>query len=191
MRQPHLLQTQFRALLRAALDGDLWVMLPMISTPEDLAWGRAQLQQAAASLTDEGIEHRADFPLGAMVETPAAAVTVDLLAREAAFLSIGSNDLTQYTMAADRSMSDLANSYPHTSPAVLRLIAQAAAAASSAGLPIGVCGELAGVPDAALLLAGLGITELSMAPALIPLVKERLLAATLAEAQQAARQATG
>jgi phosphotransferase system enzyme I (PtsI) len=124
-----------------------------------------------------------------MIETPAAAVTADLLARDAAFFSVGSNDLTQYAMAADRGLGELAARYPHDAPAVLRLIGQAAEAATRAGIPIGVCGELAGVPNAAPLLAGLGIHELSMAPAAIPLVKERLRAVTLEEARAAAQQA--
>jgi multiphosphoryl transfer protein len=187
MRRPELFATQLRALLRAALHGDLWVMLPMIATPADLAWGRAQLRAAAEALAAEGVPHRADVRLGIMIETPAAAVTADLLAREAAFFSVGSNDLTQYTMAADRGAAELATRYPHDAPAVLRLIGQAAEAAARAGIPIGVCGDLAGTPDVAPALAGLGIAELSMAPAAIPVVKERLRAVTLAEAQAAAR----
>jgi phosphoenolpyruvate-protein phosphotransferase len=183
MRQPGLFATQLRALLRAALHGDLWIMLPMVATLDDLRWGRAQMQAAAASLAAEGLEHRADVRLGVMIETPAAAVTADLLAREADFFSIGSNDLTQYAMAADRGLADLAARYPHDAPAVLRLIGQAAEAANRAGIPIGICGELAGVPVAAMLLAGLGLDELSMAPTSIPLVKERLREVTLAQAR--------
>jgi phosphotransferase system enzyme I (PtsI) len=186
MRRPDLFATQLRALLRAAAHGDLWVMLPMVATPDDLRWGRAQLQAAAAGLQAEGVPHRADVRLGIMIETPAAAVTADLLAREAAFFSIGSNDLTQYAMAADRGLSDLAARYPHDAPAVLRLIAQAATAANRAGIPIGVCGELAGVPEAAVLLAGLGMNELSMAPALIPIAKERLGQVTIEQARELA-----
>ena len=187
MRRPDLFATQLRALLRAAVHGDLWIMLPMVATLDDLRWGRAQMQAAAASLAAEGVEHRADVRLGIMIQTPAAAVTADLLAREAAFFSIGSNDLTQYAMAADRGQADLAARYPHDAPAVLRLIAQAADAANRAGIPIGVCGDLAGVPAAALLLAGLGIDELSMAPDAIPVVKERLSEVALEQAQAAAK----
>jgi multiphosphoryl transfer protein len=189
MQRPDLFAVQLRALLRAAPHGDLWVMLPMVATPADLAWGRAQLSAAAESLAAEGHAHRADIPLGVMIETPAAAVTADLLAREATFFSVGTNDLTQYTMAADRGLGELAAHYPHDAPAVLRLIGQAAEAATRAGIPIGVCGDLAGVPDAAPLLAGLGVAELSMAPAAIPLVKQRLLNMTLDEAREAARRA--
>jgi phosphotransferase system enzyme I (PtsI) len=189
MRRPELFATQLRALLRAAVYGDLWIMLPMVATPADLAWGRAQLQAAAESLAGAGVPHRVDIRLGVMIETPAAAVTADLLAREAAFFSVGSNDLTQYAMAADRGLADLAARYPHDAPAVLRLIAQAAEAARRAGIPIGVCGELAGVPEAAPVLAGIGVNELSMAPAAIPAVKERLLEATLEQARELANQA--
>jgi phosphoenolpyruvate-protein phosphotransferase len=189
MRRTDLFAAQLRALLRAALHGDLWVMLPMVATLEDLRWGRDQLNAAAAALAAEGVAHRADVRLGVMIETPAAAVTADLLAREAAFFSVGSNDLTQYTMAADRGLSDLAARYPHDAPAVLRLIAQAADAATRAGIPIGVCGELAGVTTAAPLLAGLGVAELSMAPSMIPEVKERLQELTFEQAQALARAA--
>ncbi len=129
MQRPDLFMTQLRALLRAACHGDLWIMLPMVATPDDLRWGRTQLQAAAAALAADGVEQRADVKLGIMIETPAAAVTADLLARDAAFFSVGSNDLTQYTMAADRGQAELAARYPHDAPAVLRLIHQAAAAA--------------------------------------------------------------
>ncbi|HET9220892.1 MAG TPA: putative PEP-binding protein, partial [Roseiflexaceae bacterium] len=98
---------------------------------------------------------------------------------------------TQYTLAADRGLGELAARYPHDAPAVLRLIEQAAQAAARAGIPIGVCGDLAGAPNAAPLLAGLGVAELSMAPAAIPAVKERLLNVTLEQARAAARQALG
>jgi phosphotransferase system enzyme I (PtsI) len=189
MQRPDLFNTQLRALLRAAVYGDLWVMLPMVATPEDLAWGRAQLRAAAEALAAEGTAHRADIKLGIMIETPAAAVTADLLARDAAFFSVGTNDLTQYAMAAERGIADFGRRYPHDAPAVLRLIARAAEAARQAGIPIGVCGNLAGEPAAATVLAGLGVDELSMVPTAIPAVKERLLAATEAQAQALAREA--
>lgn len=183
MRWPELFLTQLRALLRAAVYGNLWIMLPMVATLADLHWGRAQLAQADAALSALGTVHRSDVRLGIMVETPAAAITADLLAREAAFLSVGSNDLAQYTLAADRGEAAFARSYPHDAPAVLRLIAQAAAAATHAGIPIGVCGELAGQPDIVPALVGLGVSELSMVPRSIPYVKQQLREITLVEAQ--------
>lgn len=187
MQQPELFTTQLRALLRAAVYGDLWVMLPMVATVEDVVWAREQLRLVAAALEAEGIAHRADVRLGAMIETPAAAVTADLLAREVAFFSVGSNDLTQYTMAADRGLAQLVARYPHDSAAVLRLIQQTAAAAKRAGILCGVCGDLAGTPAIAAALAAMGIDELSMAPALIPVVKEHLRGITFAEAQARAQ----
>lgn len=189
MQRPDLFATQLRALLRAAAHGNLWVMLPMIATLDDLRWGRAQLQAAAAALAAEGTPHRADLKLGIMIETPAAAVTADLLAREADFFSVGSNDLTQYAMAADRGHPDLAALYPHDSAAVLRLIGMAAEAARAAGIPIGVCGELAAELSATPILAGLGIDELSMNPPQIALVKEQLARFTPEQAQDLARAA--
>jgi phosphotransferase system enzyme I (PtsI) len=187
MHQPHVLVTQLRALLRAATHGDLWVMFPMIATHADLAWSFQQVRTVAQSLEQEGIAHRADLPLGMMLETPAAAITADLLAPDVAFFSVGTNDLTQYTMAADRNIAALSRAYPHNSAAVLRLIAQAAAAARQASITMGVCGELASLPDIAPLLVGLGVDTLSMAPAAIPAVKEHLLTTTLPQAQAAAR----
>lgn len=189
MQRPDLFATQLRALLRAATQGDLWIMLPMIATLDDLRWGRAQLTAAVHTLAEAGVPHRADVRLGIMIETPAAAVTADLLAREAGFFSIGTNDLTQYTMAADRGLPDLARRYPHDATAVFRLIALAATAAHTAGIPIGVCGDLAGTPAAAAALAGLGIDELSMSPHDIPKIKEYLQSVTQAQATAAAQAA--
>jgi phosphotransferase system enzyme I (PtsI) len=187
MRHPALFRTQLRALLRAALDGELWVMLPMVSSIEDVAWGRGELQAAAAALAEEGVPHRADVRLGITIETPAAAAIADLLAREAHFFSIGSNDLAQYALAADRSDGLLAASYPAASPAVLRLIAQAAAAARAAGIPVALCGELACDPAVAPALVGLGVGELSMSAGLIEPIRARLAELTLEEAEAIGR----
>ena len=189
MRHSDLFHTQLRALLRAAVHGDLWIMLPMIATLDDLRWGRAQLQNAAQALRNESIVHRDGVRLGIMIETPAAAITADLLAAEADFFSVGSNDLTQYTMAVDRGLAELAAHYPHDAPAVLRLIAHAARAAHSANIPIGVCGELAALTSAAAILAGMGMAELSMAPRMIPIIKEHLHSISLPQAQGLARAA--
>lgn len=191
MQRPDLFHIQLRALLRAAVHGDIWIMLPMVTTPADLAWARAQVQEAAAALTAAGVDHRPNPPLGVMIETPAAAVLADQLARDAAFFSIGSNDLAQYTLAVDRGHATLAARYHADDPAVWRMIELAARAARQAGIPIGICGELGGDPNAAPALAGLGLDELSMAPASIPAVKERLAQITWAEAQAAAARAVG
>jgi len=187
MLHPDLFQTQIRAMLRAAVHGDLRILLPMVTIPDEVTWARAQIRAAAESLARDQIPHRADVPVGVMIETPAAAVTADLIAREAAFFSIGSNDLAQYTLAADRTSADVSTRYPQHSAAVLRLIAQTVGAAARAHLPVCVCGEIAGVPELASLLVGLGVFQLSMNPANISGVKERLSETALAEARAAAR----
>lgn len=189
MQHSELFQTQLRALLRAATDGDLWIMLPMVASLDDLRWARAELQKAAQSLQAQHILHKADVKLGVMIETPAAVTIADLLAREADFFSIGSNDLAQYTLAVDRGDPELARRYPADSLPVLRLMAYAAATARRAGIPIGICGELGGDLTLAPILAGLGIEKLSMTPALIPAVKERLLSLSFAEMQRQALEA--
>ncbi|HEU5090264.1 MAG TPA: putative PEP-binding protein, partial [Roseiflexaceae bacterium] len=186
MQHPDMLHAQLRALLQAAVHGDVRVMVPMVATPDDMAWARRAVQQAQASLEAEQAQFRADVPLGAMIETPAAAVTVDLLAEQADFFSIGTNDLAQYTLAADRGMTALAQQYRQNDVSVMRLVAIAARAAQRVARPISVCGDLAGVPQAAELLVGLGITTLSMAAPLIPAVKAHLAGRTLAEARLAA-----
>ena len=188
-RFPELFRTQLRALLRAARHGDLRIMLPMVATAADLAWAHDQMQGAADDLRAAGIDFRAEVPLGIMVETPAAALMADRLASRAAFFSIGSNDLAQYTLAADRTLAHLAGRYNGDDPAVYRLIAMTVAAARTRGIPVGICGELAGDPAAAVALLGLGVDELSMAPGSIGAVKARIRATTFADAEDAARRA--
>lgn len=191
MRFPDLFRAQLRALLRAATAGDLRIMLPMIATPDDVAWARAEIAAAADALAHDGVAHRADVPLGIMIETPAAAVTLDRLIDQISFCSIGSNDLAQYTLAVDRSAGDLAARYRHNDPAVLRLIRTVAQDAGRLGLELSVCGELASEPRMAIALVGMGITKLSMTPIALLDVKAALRDITLDEARQAATQACG
>src|SRR6185312_11685326 len=140
-----------------------------------------------AARRDTGID--APMELGIMVEVPAAALAAERLAAHVDFFSLGTNDLTQYTMAAERGDARLAPLLTGPQPAVLRLVQATVAGATAHGRWVGVCGELAGDPAAAVLLAGLGVTELSMAPALVPEVKEALRGVDLADAQAAARRA--
>jgi phosphoenolpyruvate-protein phosphotransferase len=188
---PDLFRTQLRALLRAATQGDLRIMLPMVATTADLEWAHDQMQGVADDLRAAGINFRAEVPLGIMVETPAAALMADRLASKAAFFSVGSNDLAQYTLAADRTLARLAGRYNGDEPAVYRLIAMTIAGARTAGIAVGICGELAADPEAAVALLGLGVDELSMAPSSIGAVKERIRATTFADAQDAGRRACG
>jgi phosphocarrier protein FPr len=178
------LETQFRAILRAATDFPIRVMLPMVATVGEIEAARAVLARArAATGIDTPIE------LGIMVEVPAAALRSAQLAQHAAFFSIGTNDLTQYTMAAERGDERLAPLLTGPQPAVLRLIAATVAGAATRGRTVGVCGELAGDPACAVLLVGLGVTELSMAPALVPDAKAALREVDLETARAIARQA--
>ena len=191
MRFRELFQVQLRALLRAATEGNLRIMLPLVATPADVAWARAEIDAASTQLREESLPHRADVPLGIMIETPAAAITLDLLADGLHFCSIGSNDLTQYTLAADRSVAELAQRYRHDDPAVFRMIQLAVSAARRLGLEISICGELASDPTAAVALVGLGLEKLSMTPAALLVVKEALRAVSSEEARQQAQQLLG
>jgi phosphoenolpyruvate-protein kinase (PTS system EI component) len=177
---PELLSVQLRAIVLAgaATGTSVHIMLPMIATVEEVRAVRTLLIAARATVAARGVSLHTSVPLGIMVETPAAVLSIETLAREAAFFSIGTNDLTQYVMAADRLNPHLAALCKPTQPAVLRAIAAVARAARKTGRHIGVCGEMAGDPRLAPLLVGLGIEELSMNPASIPRVKEALAAQT-------------
>jgi phosphoenolpyruvate-protein kinase (PTS system EI component) len=177
---PELLSVQLRAIVLAgaATGTSVHIMLPMIATVEEVRAVRTLLIAARATVAARGVSLHTSVPLGIMVETPAAVLSIETLAREAAFFSIGTNDLTQYVMAADRLNPQLAALCKPTQPAVLRAIAAVARAARKTGRHVGVCGEMAGDPRLAPLLVGLGIEELSMNPASIPRVKEALAART-------------
>ena len=169
--EPELFKTQLRALMRAAVHGDVRIMLPLVVTLDEVIDARRLLREASAELRQRGVEHRHDIPLGVMVETPAAAVAVDTLADDVAFFSIGTNDLVQYTLAVDRGNANLASRFTPLHPAVLRLIRRTVEMAAATGIPVGVCGEMASQPLMAFALIGLGVRQLSVAPRSVPLVK--------------------
>jgi phosphocarrier protein FPr len=179
LAQPELLRTQMRAVLAVAAEYPVRVMFPMVSTLAEYRAARAIVEELGGPAIDVGI----------MVEVPAVAVAAERFAREVDFFSVGTNDLGQYTMAAERGNEALAPLLSGPQPALLRLIATLTAAAGQHGRWVGVCGELAGDPAAAVLLAGLGVAELSMAPSRIPEVKETLRGLALADAQAIARRA--
>ncbi|MGZ6674096.1 MAG: phosphoenolpyruvate--protein phosphotransferase, partial [Solirubrobacteraceae bacterium] len=181
LERPEILATQLRAILRVAAEHPVKAMLPMVATLGEVRAARALLEEAR---TATGID--APLELGIMVEIPAAALTAEHLAEHVDFFSVGTNDLTQYTMAAERGDERLAGLLAGPQPAVLRLIKATVDAAAARGRWVGVCGELAGDPAAAILLAGLGVTELSMAPALVAEAKAALRAVDLADARAAA-----
>jgi phosphoenolpyruvate-protein phosphotransferase len=182
LARPQVLVTQFRAILRVAATGHpVKAMLPMVATLSEVLSARELLQQARR---DSGID--APLELGIMVEVPAAALTASRLAEHVDFFSLGTNDLTQYTMAAERGDARLASLLAGPQPAVLKLVQATVSAAAAHGSWVGVCGELAGDPAAAVLLAGLGVTELSMAAGLIAEAKAALREIELARAREVA-----
>ena len=191
LRHPELLRTQLRAALRVAADHPLRLLFPMVTTVDELLAARRLLDEAAASLRADGLAAMPLPEVGIMVEVPAAALTAEVLAAHADFFSLGTNDLTQYTLAAERGNAAVAALADPLHPAVLRLIERTARAAGAAGRRTAVCGELAADPLAVALLLGLGVTELSLSPAQVPLVKQAVRATHLGEARELARAALG
>jgi len=184
--QPELFRVQLRALLRAAVHGDLRIMLPLIVTLDEVLATRRLLAEAAEELRVRGVEYRADVPLGVMIETPAAAVAADTLTRDVDFFSIGTNDLVQYTLAVDRGNANLADRFTPLHPAVLKLIRRTVEVAEQGGIDVAVCGEMASQPLMAFALLGLGVRQLSVAPRAVPLVKRIVRGVTYEHAKLAA-----
>lgn len=169
--EPEIFRTQARAILRARLHGNVQLMLPLITQVEELERARELVAESAEALQREGIEAAPDVPIGVMVETPAAAMLADELAQGSDFLSVGSNDLTQYTLAVDRGNARLADRFTPLHPAVVRLLKRIVDAGGRAGLDVSMCGEMAADPRAALLLVGLGYRALSVSPLRLPLAR--------------------
>ena len=173
--RPDIFKQQLRALLRAAVHGNIKVMLPMVSDISEVRRTRGLVEECAAELKAEGVPH-ATFDLGVMIETPAAVLIAPALAKEVAFFSIGTNDLTQYIMAADRLNPTVAKLNDVTNPAVMSAIGMTAKAGVAAGIMVGMCGEAAGRPDLIATFVKMGLTELSMSPASIQRAKKTIMA---------------
>jgi phosphocarrier protein FPr len=184
-----LFQTQLRAILRAGATQAVELLLPMIASVDELREAKAMVREAEAELEREGIPFRKDIRIGVMIEVPAAVAVADLLAREASFFSIGSNDLIQYVMAADRTNSRVAPIADPFQPAVLRMIRQTIEAGRNAGIEVTLCGELAADPLATPLLLGLGLEEFSVSAPLIPELKRAIARWSVAEAGDVAKEA--
>jgi len=174
---------QLAAIMLAAINRNVRIMLPMISGVDEVVQAREIFAETAAELRSAGIPFNENIPLGVMIETPAAVQTVAILAKKADFFSIGTNDLIQYTLAADRNNPKVKDYYTPYHPALLHSIKAVADAAGNAGIPVSLCGEMAADPLNALLLAGLGITDISMSSPSIPKVKQAVLGATFKSAK--------
>lgn len=189
LKEPHLLKTQFRAMLRAAFFGDVRILLPMVTTAEEVETARKILHGCYLDLKKEGVPVPPDLPpMGAMIEIPAAALSADSLAVVADFFALGTNDLIQYTIAIDRGNDQVASLYNPLNPSVLRLMEFTIEAGRRAGIPVSICGEMAADPQYTALLLGLGIREMSMGAASLPRVREKLRALALSDCEKLARE---
>ncbi|NYT64947.1 phosphoenolpyruvate--protein phosphotransferase [Alcaligenaceae bacterium] len=187
LANPELFATQLRALLRASLHGHVRILIPMVSTLAEVRATKQAIDQACAQLEASGVPYDRNISLGAMVEVPAMAIAIEPFAEALDFLSIGTNDLIQYTLAIDRGDSDVADMYDPTHPAVLRLIAHVINVAERAGIPVSMCGEMAGDVSVTRMLLGLGLTRFSMHPQqMLDVKKEVRLAHTNALRTQVA-----
>ena len=186
LQQRDLFRAQLRAILRASVEGNLKMMYPMISGLDELEQANALVDQYKAELRAENVPFDGNMEIGAMIETPSAALVAEALAKRLRFFSIGSNDLIQYTLAADRTNERVAHLYEPTHPAIIRLIKLTVEAAHKNGIWVGVCGEIASDPVLVPLLLGLGVDELSAAPGLVPQIKFLIRRLKMAEARELA-----
>jgi phosphoenolpyruvate-protein phosphotransferase (PTS system enzyme I) len=189
LRNLPLFKTQMRAILRASAFGDVRIMFPMISTLLELRQCKMILAEVKEDLQEEGLALNPRLPVGTMIEVPSAALLAEQLAREVDFFSIGTNDLVQYTLAADRNNEAVADLYSASDPAVLRLLEMVVRAAQKANIGVTVCGEMSGEPIYTQLLVGMGLRSLSVAPHNLPEVKKIVRSVTVDEAVTVAREA--
>ena len=180
LAQPEMFLVQLRAILRASAYGPVKLLLPLITHAFEIDRALALIEQAKQQLREAKIRFDADLPVGAMIEVPAAALSLPLFVKRLKFLSIGTNDLIQYTLAIDRVDHEVAHLYSALHPAVLYLLSTSISSAHRAGVPISVCGEIAGDPALCRLLLGMGLREFSMHPSQIPTIKQEILNSDLA-----------
>lgn len=179
-----LFKTQLTAILRASSHGHVKILFPMITSLEEFREAKQVLEEAKQDLSHRGLPYSSDIEVGIMIEVPAAAMIADLLAKEADFFSIGTNDLVQYVLAVDRMNEKIAHMYHPYHPAVLRMLRQTVLSAIEAGIPVSVCGEMAGDEKALPIWLHLGVSSLSMSPQSLLRVKHRILNSTIKEARE-------
>jgi len=189
LKNLQLFKTQLRAILRAAIHGDVRIMFPMISTVMELRQCKSLLAEVCEDLEEAGIPFKSTIPIGTMIEVPSAAILADVMAREVQFFSIGTNDLVQYTLAADRNNENVAGLYNPADPAVLRLMKIICDAAKLLNRDVNVCGEMSGEVMFTPLLVGLGIRQMSATPRKIPELKRAVRNLTVADCERVAHEA--
>ena len=183
LAEPRLFLTQLRAILRASHYGKVRILIPMLASVAEIDATLAMIDQAKETLRERGVPFDEDVEVGGMIEVPAAVLAIGGFLAKLDFLSIGTNDLIQYTLAVDRSDEAVSHLYDPLHPAIIKLIALAISAASKAKVPIAVCGEMAGEAGLTRLLLGLGLRNFSMHPAHVPTVKQRVLTSDVAAAR--------
>ncbi len=187
LRNRDMFRTQLRAILRASAEGEVQIMFPLVSTIIELRQARMVLVDAMEDLEEAGIAFDRDLKVGMMVEVPSAVMMMDRFVEEVDFFSIGTNDLTQYCLAVDRSNKDVANLYTAADPAVLRMIEMALHAAEQAQIPISMCGQMSGNPLYTMLLLGLGLRSFSVTPAAVPEIKRVCRSVAIEQCEQVAQ----
>src|SRR5436309_4120901 len=186
LSREEIFRTQLRAIFRASAYGNVRIMFPMVLGLEDLRRAREIVERVRLQLRKEGVAMASKVPLGVMIETPASVFSIDQLTQESDFTSIGTNDLIQYTLAVDRGNEAVSEIYEPLHPAVLHAIKMVVEAGHRAGIPVGICGEMAGEPLYAVVLVGLGLEEFSVSPYLAPEIKTIIRASTYGEARELA-----
>jgi len=184
-------KTQLHAILRASVLGEVKIMFPLITNLQELMQTKMILRDVMEDLDEESVSYNRDIEVGIMIETPSAALTAYTLARDADFFSIGTNDLTQYTLAVDRGNEHVSTLYSDVDPAVLRLIRTIVQDAHKAQIDVSICGEMASNPEAVMLLLGMGIRTVSIAPPMIPEIKQIIRSVTIEDCNNIARKVLG
>jgi len=187
LREREMFLAQLRGLLRAAVHGPLRIMLPLVSGLTELRAAHEAVDEARSQLEDAGMAYAQDVPVGTMIEMPSAAIIADRMAAHVDFMSIGTNDLIQYTLAIDRDNDDVSYLYRPLHPAVLRLVHGVAEAGRQQGISVSLCGEMAADPRYTWVLVGLGVCELSMHPSAIPVIKNIIRSSEIQEMQALAQ----